>query len=246
MSIRNRRGAAVWQVERLLGLPGHDMDCVLEDLLVHLAAVGADEGIQKVFLNLPSSSPLIPVARRAGFYGYTIERLYRGAGQGSTGSADVPRVRRGLDNLALFEHYNRAVPLRVRQAEALTLQEWRWLDGWTPRRHWRLSLSRTRQDYLLERGDRVVAWLRVEPARRVARVSLEEAQVSQQQTGDLLAFAIAHLPASGSVYVPAREYETSLESSLLQLGFSQIGESVLTVKPLSVRVLDRCLIPARA
>jgi hypothetical protein len=246
VSVRSRRGAAVWQVERLLGLPGEEMDYVLEDLLLHLAAVGAEEGIQKLFLSLPSSSQLLPTARRAGFYSYTVERLYRGSARGDFPLADAPRPRRGLDNLALFEHYNRAVPLRVRQAEALTLQEWRWLDGWTPGRHWRLSVSRTRQDYLLDRNGRIDAWLQIEPSRHVARVSLEETQVSQQQAGELLAFAIARLPTAGWVYVPARAYEIGLESSLQQLGFAQVGDSTLMVKPLSVRVPDRCLVPARA
>lgn len=246
VEIRNRRGAAVWEVERLLGLQSADTECILGNLLEHLAAVGGEEGVQKIFLRLPSASPLLPVARRAGFFAYTVERLYRGIGARPEPTDSAPRPRRGFDHLALFEHYSRTVPLRVRQAEAVTLQEWRWLDGWQPRRQFRLNLPRARRDYVVECDGQVRAWLNVDPARRIARLSLEKPVVGPQQADALLSYALAQLPADGAVYIPVREYQSGLEASVQRLGLPLVGENTLLVKVLTVRVPERRLVPVGA
>jgi len=248
VAVRRRRGTAVWEIDRLAGLDSPRAEVALESLLDHLAALGGEEGVQKIFLRLPTASPLLPIARRAGFVVYASERIWRGDPRPRP-ELDVRvalRPRRGMDHQALFEHYVRAVPARTRQAEGMTLQEWRWLDGWQPRRHWRFDLRRSRQDLVLESAGRVLAWVSVEPLRRVMRLSLDPQLLRGSQVDGILANALLNLPVDGAVSCPAREYQAELEAALSRLGFVPTAERALMVRHLTVRVGDRCLVPVGA
>ncbi len=245
VGVKSRPGTTVWEIERLVGLGSPAADAVLESLLEHLAYMGGEEGVQKIFLRLPVASPLLTVARRAGFYAYTVERLFRLAQRPALLESDLPplRPRRIHDAHALFTHYSRTVPASVRHAEALTLQEWRGLDGWQPRRHWRFSLSRARRDYVWIEEGTVVAAVHSDGRRRILRLSLDAGRVGPREADGVLTFALSHLPPAGAVYCPVRQYQTAEEGALLRGGFVQVEEYALMVKQLSVRVGDRCLVP---
>ena len=245
MAVKRRRGTAIWEVERLVGRDSPGADSALESLLEHLSCLGGREGVHKIFLRLPLSSPLLPIARRAGFFAYSRETIYR---LGNLPTADglelAPlRMRRSFDHQKLFQHYIRSVPARVRQAEGLTLQEWRWFDGWKPRRRWRFAFPRSRQDFVWERDDEMIAWLQIDRGRRLLQGLLDEMQVSPEEADSVLAFALSRLPASGPVFFPVREYQSMFEGVLKHHRFEYAGEYALLVRLLTVRVGERCLVP---
>lgn len=245
MAIRVRPGSAAWEVERFLGADCPDVDLAFEQLLGHLAGIGGEEGIQKIFLRLPAASNLLPAARRAGFFIYARERMF-GADAGRVAPVVAPapfRPRRHQDHLALFAHYTRVAPVRTRQAEAMTLQEWRWLDGWQPRRHFRFNLTRGRHDYVLWEGEDVRAWMRVEGRSRRLRVTLEPGDFGSSRADAVLAFAVGKMARSGPVYSWARDYESVWEATLDRHGFNYLDEYALLVKQLAVRVGEHCLVP---
>ncbi|MHB1005169.1 MAG: hypothetical protein ACYC3S_05935 [Chloroflexota bacterium] len=245
IAVKTRPGAGAWEIDRFLGADCPDADVVLERLLEHLASIGGKEGIQKIFLRLPTSSPLVQVARRAGFFTYTSERAFRADGLAlPAGLEPAPfHPRRPFHHQPLFDHYLRSAPVRTRQAEALTLQEWRWLDAWQPRRHWRFNLSRGRRDFVWEEGGRVIGWMRIEARDRLLRATLEPRQGRGDEAERTLAFAASQLTLVGGLFSLARDYQVLWESALLAHGFTLIEEYALMVKQLAVRVGDHCLIP---
>ena len=245
VAVKSRPGAAVWEIDRLIGVDSPQADRALASLLEHLACLGGEEGVQKIFLRLPSASSLLPLARRAGFFVYASERLYRASVRPTRVQVEAPplRGRRGYDHPALFDLYTRSVPLRARQAEALTLQEWRWLDGWQPRRHWRFNLARSRRDYVWVDQGLVVAAVRLERRRHLIGVAIDQAKIGPREADGVLSFALSHMPESAPLLCPVREYQETLEGAVRRFGFEQVGEYALLVKQLAVRVGDRCLVP---
>lgn len=245
VSVKSRPGSAAWEIDRFLGADCPNADIVLQTLLDHLSGVGGEEGIQKIFIRLPIDSGLVAVARRAGFFIYARERLYRGSlARPDTDGAYAPfRPRQPQDHLALFELYGRVAPLRTRQAEAMTLQEWRWLDGWQPRRHFRFNLVRGRRDYVWWEGDQAFAWMRFDGRARLLRAILDPARSLTAHADAAISFAATRIPAPGLVYFPVRDYEGIWEAALSSRGFPAIHEDALLVKQLTVRVGEQCLVP---
>jgi hypothetical protein len=245
VSAKARRGAAVWEVDRWVGSDTPDTELALESLLEHLAVAAGEEGVQRIFLRLRADSDLIRVARRAGFHVYCTERIYRSTQREPLPVAAPPplRLRRSFDYHPLFHHYLRSVPARVRQAEGMTLQEWRWVDGWQPRRQWQLGLPRHQRDYVYENEGRISSWLRLDSRRGSASLSVEPGSASGRLAEHGLLFALSNVPASRPVFVPTRDYQGPVEDVLLDQNFESVGEYALTVRLLAVRVSERLLMP---
>lgn len=244
VAVKNRPGSPTWEVDRFLGSDSPDSTRVLESLLEHLSSLGGYEGIQKIFLRLDTTSALFPAARRAGFYPYATERAYRSEVRPETfqpGSVPL-RPRRGQDHLALFSHYGRITPARTRQAEALTLQEWRWLDGWQPRRHFRFNLARGRHDYVWWEDGEILASVRIDVRNRLVRATLDPRKAHDEHADAILAFSASRM-RPGPTFSLARDYQPLWESVLLRHGFTFVEEYALLVKQLAVRVGEHCLVP---
>src|SRR5579875_1067856 len=136
VTTKHREGVDVWQIDQLLILPSADAGRTCMRLLEHLLAAAADEGIQKVFLRLTTADPALEWASRVGFFQYCTEYVYYLDEVPTFAHPAVDshlRQRRASDHQALFQLYCAAVPFRVRQAEGMTLHEWRWTDGWQVR-----------------------------------------------------------------------------------------------------------------
>lgn len=245
-AVNGRRDGAVWEIDRWVGTGLPEAERALQSLLEHLACVGGEEGIQKIFLRLPSESPLLAVARKAGFVAYCTERVYRGNAR-STHREKAPfRPRRGTDSHALFMHYTHTVPGRVRQVEALTMQEWRWLDGWKPRRHWRLGVALGHRDFVWESEGQILAWIRVEGRRRILYASVDHRLLGEAEIESAVDYALAGVRSASTVYCPVRDYQDVLERVFARNSFEPAGEYVLMVQHLTVRVGERILVPAGA
>lgn len=248
LSVGSGPGLDTWTVDRLLCLPGDAAEETRRALLRHLCGLAGDDGIQKIFLRTLVDSPLVESAAHVGFTRYATEDLYRLPNVPRLRTAAPPglRARRGRDHQPLFRLYCAAVPGTVRQAEGMTLQEWRWAEGWGLRR----SLVRTplsavqRRDYVLVHEDQAVAWLVVERARR--RIMVMTHPDVAVPIGALVRFGLTRLSPGRDTYCAVRDYQGALGPTLEFMGFRLVTSHTLLVRTLTVRVREPKLVPVRA
>jgi hypothetical protein len=238
-----RFGADVWDVERLFLASSPDVARVGADLLNHVCASAIEDGVQKVFLRLPEDSEAVPVAHQAGFAAYCSELVLRRRTADQVATSVVPglRARRRSDHLGLFRLFCAVAPAFVRQAEGMTLQEWRSTDGWwAPPVDWRLP---DRTDKVLPGADGIRVWVSTDNYARVLRVvsACDDAGLAWAAIASELARRGAHRPAS----VVLRDYQGCLLPGADALGFDLWTRHTLLVKMLAVRVPESRLMPLR-
>lgn len=243
IAVRARPFPTAWQVDSLILGPASDRNEICLGLLDYVSAVGAEVGIQKVFLRVLRGSPILDVARQAGFLPYKSEMLYwreslQATLEGPSIAHGVVRPKRSPDELALFQLYSASVPGHVRQAEAMTFDEWKAITRKD------LSLP-TQQELVLERDGNVVAWLRVwrgSPAN-----SFDILALPQEQEGELalLHHCMGLLDRQRPTYCLFSEYREGLRRALEDKGFLLAGEYSSLVKQLAVRVREPRFVPAR-
>ena len=248
VSARRREGADIWDVDQLTVLPAPDAGRTVAQLLERLLGAAVNEGIHKVFLRLPEGDPALDWVRQVGFYPYCREELYyRGELPSLHRPPTVPglRARRPADHQPLFQLYSAIVPFRVRQAEAMTLHEWRWLDGWAHRRVG-IDLIRgsARCDFVLSGEVRPIAWLRVDRKERQLTL-LTDSSWTDEPT-DLLTYGMAQLGGGKPAWCSVRDYQSGQSAALHELGFTLVGRFVLFARALAVRVPEMKLVPIRA
>lgn len=246
VATRRRIGADIWDVDELAVLPTPDAGNTVVHLLDRVLGAAIQEGIHKVFLRLPEGDPAQEWVRQVGFYPYCREEVYyRGELPGLAQVPNVPglRPRRPVDHQPLFQLYSAVVPFRVRQAEAMTLHEWRWLDGWTPHRVGLDLVLRTgRSDFVLTGPDRPTAWLQTDRRTRTIGLLAD----SDCDLAELFRFAVAQLGGGRAAWCSVRDYQAGQSGALQELGFSSVARNVLFARALAVRVPEMKLVPIRA
>ncbi|MCL5958845.1 MAG: hypothetical protein M1358_05915 [Chloroflexi bacterium] len=161
VSVKARLGTDIWDIEHIVALP-EETELTFETLLRHVSIAASEEGVQKIFLRSVLEDPITTAAKQAGFFQYAVERIHYLPSFHSTSPSLVLRPRRGSDHHAIFQLYCSVVPHVVRQVEGITLQEWRWTEGWGLNRvGWKMTLPRRRLDFVLDGDDELSAWLQV-------------------------------------------------------------------------------------
>lgn len=239
---RPRAVGLVWDVVRLLALPG--ADDAPADLLEHAAGRAGAHAARRVFLEVPTGRRGQDVARRAAFARFTSNALYVLAAGFKVERTDLfearPRLR--ADEHDLFQLYLSAVPAQVRAAEAMTADEWSAL--FPGRKRWQPSFSGTRQQYVWELGTTTVGWLEITFGQRSQFMELLVHPRYEDATDRLLRYALLQLSPKAPVYVAAREYQPYLASALARAGFRVAAEHDLYVKLLTARVPEPRLVTA--
>jgi len=241
--VTSRFGADVWDIERLFLTSSPEATRVGVDLLNHVCTSAVEDGVQKVFLRLPEDSEVVLIARNAGFISYCSELILRRRTAEPSAITSVAglRPRRRADHLGLFRLYCSVAPAFVRQAEAVTLQEWRSADGWwRPPVDWRLP---NRTDRVLPGNDGIRVWISTENRTRVLRVvsTCEDSALAWAAVSAELSRLGAHRPAS----VVLRDYQGCLLPGAEALGFDLWTRHTLMVRQLAVRVPEPRLVPLR-
>jgi GNAT superfamily N-acetyltransferase len=248
VAAKRREGADVWDVDHLAVLPSPDSERVATRLLEHLLAAAADDGIQKVFMRLDEGDPAQEWIRRVGFSKYCDELTFARAEVPTfaKGGSSVPlRGRRPADHQPLFQLYCSAVPFRVRQAEAMTLREWRWMDGWAVHSvGLGVFIGGRRSDYVYDVGGRIAAWLQVDRGQR-RLVLLDDARADVDITG-VLRYGLSRLGSGGPAFCVSRDYQVGLARALDDNGFAVIRREALFARGLAARVPELKLVPIRA
>lgn len=235
VSLRTCRGPGAWMVERLLLSPGCEELCF--DLLERLAFAGGKLKAERLFLRLDSSSPLVEMAKQAGFNQYLTEYLYcleKGRLGEPTESRLVLRPKSSADEHSLFRLYSAAAPHPVRCAEGMTFQEW--------------SQSRDRdatRELVLEKGGEISAWLRIMMSRTAGRFEIL-GDLGAEELRELVDYGLSSLRGRHPIYCLAPEFQQQLRRMLEERGFYQAAAYSCLSKQLAVRVNEPQLVPLRA
>lgn len=240
VSIRYRQSGNTWEVAHLCL-----RDLTLgQELLDRLSWLGGERGVERIFLRLPQDSPLLEVAQRSGFSGYLRESLFRSSERQPKNALGAPsltlRPHYRRDELGLFQLYNAAVPLAVRQARGLTFVEW----GESQEK----PLQRGPFHELVgEKEGQVVGWVRLQARGERGSFELLAHPGAPSVSVALLDYCLGNLEApSRSIFCLAAEFQRDLQEHLRQRGFEEVAQYSLLVKKTTARVRQTCLAPVRA
>ncbi len=244
ISARSLAGSTAWEIDRLLFATGEQDVTVGISLLDYLSAVACEVGVHRLFLRLARDSAALEASRRAGFFPYTLEMLY--GRQAVEPDRSLPphngvlalRRKGGGDEQALFRVYSEVVPGRVRQAEGLTLQEWRQARD-------KCLGQRRRQELVVEMGGMPVGWLHVVSMDRAGQFDLLVRPEAEAHLEYLLEYGLALLRGRSPVVCLVPEFQSRLPFLLETAGFEPVAEFYALVKQLAVRVRRPALVPAR-
>ena len=247
-SARVRAGRRVWEVDRLYladvrttenQRPQYDpAEAVHLQLLEHLIEAAGTRQAERVFLRLPSDSPVVTLAQRTGLFPYYEESLLGRPDMGvhHNGAATLEGLRERLpeDDYPLFQLFSGATPQQTRVALGLTFDQWR--DAQETHR-------RSRGDWVTERNGRLTGWLSLWSC-------------DGEETGEVLAHpdhpeslsALVHLAMArrGTIrwWVPG--YQTMTMNFLLHQGFQETARYFILIKTMAVRALSHGMAPVEA
>jgi hypothetical protein len=248
VSARIRAGHRVWEVDRLYladvqspvnERPQYDQaEASPLQLLEHLIEAAGMRQAERVFLRLPSDSPVVTMAQRAGLFPYYEESLLvrpdRGVHHNGAATLDGLRERLPEDDYPLFQLFSGATPQQARVALGLTFDQWRDAQE---------THHRSRCDWVTERNGRLTGWLSLW-------------SWDGQETGEVLAHpdhpeslsALVHLAIArrGTTrwWVPG--YQEMTKSLLLHQGFQEIARYFMLIKTMAVRALSHGMAPVEA
>ena len=254
VSARTRAGRRVWEVDRLylhsLGSGrGSDRDAdtnwpfpapELESLellesLVHQAGCKSAE---RIFLRIPSGSPVAPVAQRCGFFPSFEETLFEGKNIAAASSEDSPipnlRTRLIQDDYPLFQLFTAATPPSVRTAAGLTFDQWR--DS-------QEGLQENTRQWVVECDDRVAAWLSLPDSQRHGPAQM---LVHPDHAGLVPALINLALNSAGARSWLLPDYQDYLRHHLQQWGLEAVTNYTMLIKTVAVPVGSPCVAAVEA
>ena len=211
ISARQRVKKSAWEVDALIDVD--EDESVALSLLSRMTAGIVKQRAERVFLRLDSKSHLSQAVRKAEFFPYTQETLYRLGGKPAVQLTEVPfRPREKPDLMGIFLLYSRTVPANVRAIEGATFREWQAAqESWGGRT----------TELVLEEDGIITAWLRVLPGQtgRLSLIARSEASNAQE----IVQAALARLQKSKEVLCLVPHYDEGLARCLEQLGFEAVG-----------------------
>jgi len=207
ISARRRAKPSAWEVDALIDVDEDEV--VALSLFSRMTAGIVKQRAERVFLRLDSDSHLVESARKAGFFPYAKETLYRLDSPPPSQPAQVPlRPREKSDLMGMFQLYSRTVPANVRAIEGATFREWQAAqESWGGRAG----------DLLLEEDGIITAWLRVMPG-NAGRFSLIT-QTERFDLREIVQAALSRLHQSRGVLCLVPDYNERLAAVLESLGF---------------------------
>ena len=238
-SVRPRSGTQSWELSHLYtdSLSATPVARLLESV----SAAAARSGGQRVFLRLDADSPLVSIARLAGFFPSHSETLYRGTTEGHEsghGLFDANarlRRRRPEDDFGLFRLYNAITPVKVRQLVGMTFDQWSASHERNPGRPY---------ERVFDVDDEVKGWLSTAARFGTGSIAVKLRPDYRALTPDVVAAGLRSLSGSRTVLAMVEEYCSDLGSALVTHGFQPQGTFMVLVKSMAQRV--RAEAPARS
>ena len=239
VSAKRCAAPTAWQVDYLQAVD--EERCIA--LLDMVSDAAANRGVRKLFLRLPTTSPLIDGARRTGFSCYARDYLYRCSGKRGQRITEAPehyllRAKSRSDEYGLFELYNAAVPLPVRTAVGITLEEWQegrdqgsWLEQ--------------RKEFVLQKQGSMVGWLRVNAVRGTGCFDIMFRQLEEDELERLVNYGLLCLDGRSPIFCVVSAAQGQLKGLLESSGFEQVAEYDALIKESTIRVREPHVIPIR-
>lgn len=247
VSAHARRGYRVWEVDRLY-ISGEPPETAANcSLAVDRAALGLLEQVieaagtrnaERIFLRLPSESPLVLLARRAGFFAYFEELLLQSResrlGPGETPAPAGLTERLPQDDYSLFQLFSAATPQTVRAAMGPTFDQWR--DAHQPR-------TRGTREWVVSSNGRITGWLGLSRSRRAKEAEVLVHPDHSELWRGLVDLALAH---GGLELWLVPDYQTTIADILLDLGFRETARFTMMIKTVAVPVMSLGMAPVEA
>ena len=238
-SARMRSGVRAWEVDRL-----HQQDPgQVLDLLEQVVSAAGSRGAEKVFLRVPSDSPVVDTARRVGFFPYYDEihltrpavvagQAYESAGvtEDATGPQAghfgrfAPGDRTAPDNHGLFQLYCAATPQGVREGIGLTIDQWS--DSQEP-------AQPRRSEALLKLDGKIVGWRMSESFGQTAAGRV----VAHPSHPDVMAHLMRMSCDTLDWLVPG--YQENTVDLLTRQGMCEAGRYIMLIKTVTAPVINR-------
>ncbi len=239
--VTRRRGASCWEVERLE--VARDAESAWPELLEGLGGPVSIQGGQRLILRLAEGSALDRAAREAEFKPYCHEEHFVLAARVHTPGRedDAPGVRLAVDDdeFGLYQLYRAASPPPVREAEGLTVDQWKesrpLLTGW-----------RTQGQYVFEREGRIAGWAAVSRRGSAAMIEILSTDAKGEAAGALTGAALQGALGASAVSCLVPGYQQVVASALIARGFVKRASHVLYVKHVTARVRQPEIAMARA
>jgi len=231
VSSGSRGGPRAWEVD-LLQVPG-DLEMCLE-LLQRMGHAASQLGAEKLFLRLPTASPLTDMVKEAGFRQYVVEFRYQLQGTVPRGIAAPQGLRPVLpsDEYSLFRLFTARVPAQVREAEGLTFDEWK------------EARERCRRELVSYGEGGVLSWLRLIEGRRFGEFA---ALAGRDEDADsVVRQAVGLLGGRRPIFCLARNFQTALRIALEESGFEQVAEFSCLLMQSPIRIREPGLVPLQA
>ena len=241
-SARIRRGRRAWEIDRLFLGQGPSLisangdgqhmvpSTVALDSFERIGEAVGGLGGERLFLRLPSKSPVYLLARRAGFFPYFEETLWEGQASRSLSTMlTVPSDWRELlpeDYQGLFQLYCAATPQAVRAAAGLTFDQWRDAqESWG-----------RRSDWVAKNNGRVVGWLGFSELHGVTGV---EALANPDEAGMWEALVERALTQKGAQRWLVPDYHEEVVSQLLRRQYHEVARYNVMIKTVAVPVASQ-------
>ena len=242
ISARNRSGPSAWDVDCLLLEPQTAPEEVCTELLEHLCGIGAEKGIERVFLRLSHQSIIQDAARRVGFHPLLQETLYslEPKQRNKLGQPNLNhplRPRSGADDLGLFQLYSATVLCTVRQMEGATLREWKETRECLP--------NGRRREFVYQPAHEILGWVQICLDDDRAYIDLLCHPQEEKALVSLLGFGLACLPPRCSALCLVPDFQIVWQRLAEEWGFEVRGQYQTLIRQLSVRIKQPRLVPIR-
>jgi len=230
----SRSGTQAWEVGELY-LRNSKSELAL-DLLEQIAVLAGGAGAHRIFVRIPTNSPLFEASRRAGYSVVQRETVFRSeSASTSISSIGIPdrslelRPRTTADDHALFSLHNATTPIEVRMKQGQTTQDW--LDSSE-------QLGRKTSEWVLDTGNgNIGALVQRNSTRSGHMFNINWATEAGSNLPGLVAAALAESKdAPATTIVP--EYRPALSHLLISLGFTEHAQYEVMVKPLAQTVTE--------
>jgi hypothetical protein len=220
ISARRRAKRTAWEVEVMINTT--DDSSVAETLFAQMLGGIGKQKAERVFLRVEADSPLKGAARKAGFFSYAEETLYRRRSLKPPPETDITlRKKTKADAMSMFQLYCREVPANVRAVEGTTLREWQAaFEKWGGRC----------TDYLLEQDSVIEGWVRVMPG-GVSRITA----LGRGGYDDLISAGLQVL-GEREAFCLAPDHSPGLCAALVSHDFEPVGSYTSLAKRLAKQV----------
>jgi hypothetical protein len=240
ISVKSNKASRIWYVDYLQA--SDEKNCYA--LLEYVGTCASRRGVRKLFINLSVNSPMIDVARRAGFSSYNTYYIYKYGSKTMPRPMPVPEqyaihMLSKEEEVSLYTLYHASAPLAVRSAEGLTFEDWQDRSGCC-------SWFEHRTEFLVYRGDTLEGYLRISFSGRTGCFEIIFRQIEGVGLEWLVNHALNHLGGKAQVFSIVSVAQWQLRGMLENSQFEQIAKFETMLKENVIRVEEPRFMPMRA